>query len=357
MSFTPSYREIRIIVLKEENFTMENSKDNFINEVISSMSVDLNGEDLRKLRNVMFTKLKNKDVTENTTEIVLSEKPKWQYHMDMWLACKKLKNCSSATIDNYRLALSNLFSTLQKDVSNITSNDIRGYMDWYQSGRGKMISASYLNTLHRYYSSFFTWLANEGIINKNPMTSVEYSQEPEIIKEAFSTVELEKIRRICNTPRDIALIEVLFATGARVSEIAKINKGDINFYDKSIVIYGKRKKQRVAYLTDVSIYYIKKYLESRADENEALFVSLRKPYNRIQKNGIESRLHTLGELANVENVHPHRFRRTLATTALAKGIEPYKLQEIMGHDKLETTMIYCNIPQSDIKNSYMKYIS
>lgn len=332
-------------------------KDDFINDIVLSMSSELNGDELRKLRSVLSVKLKNREVTDVHTEITLSDKPKWIYHMDLWLACKKLKNCSDLTINNYRLAVTNLFMSLQKDVENVTTNDIRGYLDWYQSARKKKLSASYINTIHRYLSSFFNWLSNEGIITKNPMFSIEYAQEPEKIRKPFSTVELDKLRRSCKNLRDLALIDVLYATGGRVSEISRINKCDINFYEKSITIYGKRKKQRVVYLTDIACHYLQLYLESRTDDNDALFVSLRKPYNRIKKTGIESRLTTLGEIASVENVHPHRFRRTLATTALSRGMEPYKLRDLMGHNKLETTMIYCKIAQADIKHSYMKIIS
>jgi len=331
-------------------------KDDFINDVVMSMSTELDGEELRKLRNVLCTKLQHRDVTDANTDIVLSDTSKWQYYIDMWLACKKLKNCSPATIDNYRLAVVNLFSSLQKEVDEITSNDIRGYMDWYQTSRGN-VSASYLNTLHRYFSSFFNWLSNEGVINKNPISSVEYAKEPEIIKKPFSSVELEKIKCACKTPRDIALVEVLYATGGRVSEIVGINTKDINFYENSIVIYGKGKKQRTVYLTDVASHYVKKYIKTRNDRNEALFVTLRSPYMRIHKAGIEARLKRIGSCAGVENVHPHRFRRTLATTSLSRGMEPYQLRDIMGHVKLETTMIYCKIAQDDIKHSYMKYIS
>ncbi len=332
-------------------------KDDFINDVILSMSTELGNEELRKLKGVLARKLQDKEITSCCTDLEVVDEPMWRRHIDMWIACKRLKNCSDLTIDGYRLAVTKLFETVRKEVEDITANDIRAYLDWYQSTREKKISASYFNTLRRYYSSFFTWAQNEGIRTSNPIASIERAQMPYVVRKPFSPVELEKIKRACETPRDTALIETLFATGGRVSEIAQINISDINFIEKSLILYGKRKKQREVYLTDVACHYIKEYLKTRTDDNEALFVSLKKPYDRIHKCGIESRIHKIGDMAGVENVHPHRFRRTLATTAISRGMPVYELRDLMGHDKLETTMVYCKIAQGDIKHSYKKLIS
>lgn len=330
------------------------NKDEFINDIILSMSSELSNEDLRKLKNSLSVNLRNKEISDCCTELIVSDVPSWKRPFDLWIACKRLKNCSEETIKNYNLIVGNLLSTLQKDIRDITSNDIRGYIDWYQTTKGKSLSASYVNTLRRYFSSFFTWATNEGLTNSNPISSIEIAQEPYIIRKPFSSVDMEKLKRSCKTARDLALVETLYATGGRVSEVSKMNIAHINFYDNSLVIHGKRNKERVVYLTDLACFYIQEYLKERKDSNEALFVHLKAPFGRLSKSGIEARMRQLGELSEVKNVHPHRFRRTLATTALSRGIEPYKLRDLMGHNKLETTMIYCKIAQADIKHSYMK---
>ena len=236
------------------------------------------------------------------------------------------------------------------------------YLTTYKNIR--KVSNTYLNNIRRVFSSFFGWLNNKGFISNNPAIGLEAIKTEKKIRKGFSDEELDKLKRACNQKRDLALIEFMYSTGVRASELVSLNKGDIDYYRKSAIVYGKGNKEREVYLTPIACSYLKEYLDARKDNNDAndaLFVSSRFPYKRLSVAGVERILKKLGENAGVENVHPHRFRRTMATNILNKGmpIEEVieEVKELLGHSKLDTTMIYCTVNKENVKHTHQRLMS
>lgn len=240
-------------------------------------------------------------------------------------------------------------------IDKITENDLFVYLAKYKKERG--VSNAYLDNIRLVFSSFFGWLNAKGYISKNPTMGLEPIKVEKRIKKPLSDEELEKLRRTCEQERDLALLEFLYSTGVRVSELVALNRQDIDFYGKNVIVYGKGSKERETYLTATSCMHLKAYLDSRQDANEALFVSNKKPYERLTVAGVEGILKKLGKSAGVEKVHPHRFRRTMATNALKKGMPLEEVKELLGHTKLDTTMIYCTVNKENVKHSHQKYMS
>jgi len=244
---------------------------------------------------------------------------------------------------------------LNKPVDEITEADLFLYISAYQKRR--RVSNAYLDNIRLVFSSFFGWLSSKGYISRNPAAGLEPIKTEKRIKKPLSDIELEKLRRKCNIERDLALIEFLYSTGVRMSELVALNRQDIDFNSMDVIVYGKGSKEREAYLTAASCMHLKEYLDSRTDDNEALFVSLKAPHKRLTVAGIEEILRKLGRQTGIEKVHPHRFRRTMATNILNKGMPIEEVKELLGHVKLDTTLIYCQVSKENVKHSHRKYMS
>lgn len=324
-----------------------------VQEVILKMSEDLNDYQLRKLSNVLSICLKDYTFTRNT-EIVCKEETDWEHILKIFIASKGLKNCSHGTRYNYYTCLQRMLGTINKNVKEITTNDLRYYLAMYKETH--KIGESYLDTLRRYASSFFSFCHIEGYIENNPADRLEKVKVPQVIRNAFSQRELVMLKEGTECIRDLALIEVLYSTAGRVGEIVALNKSDINYMTGQVDLYGfKGKAEREVYLTEEAMYYLEKYLATRTDNNEALFVNMKKPYGRMSKNNIELRIRELGQKVGVK-AHPHKFRRTFLSDCSHRGMNLQELQKYAGHVKPETTMMYLDIKNNDIHSSFNKYM-
>lgn len=298
--------------------------------------------------------LQKYEMKELCTDIMDIEKSYLQY-LQLFLIRKKTEGKSVRTLEQYQLHLSKLLQDLNKPLDKITEDDLFLYLARYQKTRN--VSNTYLDNMRLVFSSFFTWCNNKGYISKNPTIGLEPIKSEKKIKKPFSDEELEKLRRACTKERDIALIEFLYSTGVRASELIALNRNDVDFNGKTIIVYGKGNKEREVYLTATACLHLKEYLKTRADDNEALFVTTRKPYNRLTVAGLEHIIKNLGKSAGVEHCHPHRFRRTMATNVLRKGAPLEEVKELLGHTKLDTTMIYCSVNRENVKHTHQRLMS
>lgn len=323
-----------------------------INQVILAMKDDLTTEQLQKLSMVLRLQLER---SHEESESIVPSKDGWASALNLFLAAKKLSNCADSTLKQYDRALRLMFAEINKPLRDIATNDLRYYMALYQDRR--KVSMGYLNTLRLYFNSFFGWCNAEGLIQTNPAARLDKIKTPQTIKRPFMPEELARIRDACKTYRDRALVEVLYATGCRVGEICSINLIDVDFHNREIVVWGQKgKAERRVYLTDTAIYHLKKYLLSRSDEEEPLFVSLRAPYRRMTKEGVEAMLNKIGTATNI-HCHPHKFRRTILTDAAKRGMPIQEIQRIAGHKKIDTTMMYVTVSDTAVKSSYDRYIA
>jgi site-specific recombinase XerD len=329
-------------------------KDEVITKVMMSMADKLTDEQMEQLKTALYMALEEYEVTERTTDVMALDKGYEQY-LKMFLIRKKTEGKSDRTIEQYNLHLSKVLQTLNMPIEKITENDLFCYLARYKKNNN--VSNVYLDNIRLVFSSFFTWLNAKGYIPQNPTMGLEPIKVEKRIKKPLSDEDLEKLRRICERERDLALIEFLYSTGVRVSELTALNRQDIDFYGKTVIVYGKGSKERETYLTATSCLHLKAYLDSRADGNEALFVSAKSPHERITVAGVEKILKKLGEAAGVEKVHPHRFRRTMATNVLRKGMPLEEVKELLGHTKLDTTMIYCTVSKENVKHSHQRLMS
>lgn len=298
--------------------------------------------------------LQKYEMKELCTDIMDIEKSYLQY-LQLFLVRKKTEGKSVRTLEQYQLHLSRLLQDLNKPLDKITEDDLFLYLARYQKERN--ISNTYLDNMRLVFSSFFTWCNNKGYISKNPTIGLEPIKSEKKIKKPFSDEELEKLRRMCTQERDIALIEFLYSTGVRASELIALNQNDVDFARKTVIVLGKGNKEREVYLTASAVLHLKEYLNSRIDNNESLFVTTRKPYNRLTVSGLEHIIKNLGKSAGVEHCHPHRFRRTMATNVLRKGAPLEEVKELLGHTKLDTTMIYCSVNRENVKHTHQRLMS
>lgn len=323
-----------------------------IQNVAMKMSDSLSGEQLEKLVNVISSCIHDYKIIPNT-EIACTE-TNWRKILNFYLASKKLKNCSDGTIANYDICITNMMQTLGKNVQDITTNDLRYYLMQYQATRN--VSQSYLDTLRRYINSFFVFCVKENFITINPAERLDRIKVPQIIRNPFTYDEMEILKESAENLRDIALMEVLYSTAARVGEIVALNRNDIDYNDGHVILYGQKgKAERIVYITPVALYHLKKYLNSRTDDNEALFVTLKEPHNRIGKYGIEDMFRKLSKKTGIR-AHPHKYRRTLLSNGSHRGMSVQELQKYAGHSKIDTTMMYININNDDVRSSFNKHI-
>lgn len=325
-----------------------------IMEVLLKTQSLLNEIQLKELRTILWSVFDGCEVIQEKAELSVLNR-EWDSDLQEYLMSKALEGLSPATIARYRYELRKVLSYINKSVEDITSGDISNYMRIYKTVR--QISNQTLKNVRIVYNGFFTWLRDRNKITNNPMILVEDVKVEKKIKKPFSDEEREMLLRNCETIRDKAMLEFLYSTAVRVSELVALNRNDIKWLSKDLTILGKGNKERIVYLNDRTNMYMREYLESRTDTNPALFVSLRYPHNRLTKGGIEDIIRRIGKRAEVENAHPHRFRRTAATNALNRGMPLQEVSKFMGHSKLETTMIYCTVEQDSVKYHHQKYLS
>ena len=275
-------------------------------------------------------------------------------HIQLFLAAKRVEGCSEKTLRYYDSTLRNVLQTIGKNVLQITTDDLRLYLDAYQSNRAA--SKTTIDNIRRILSSFFAWLEDEDYILKSPVRRIHKVKTCKTVKETYSDEVLEIMRDHCETIRDLALIDLLASTGMRVGELVLLNREDIDFENRECIVLGKGNTQRRVYFDARAKIHLQRYLSSRTDNNPALFVSLQQPHNRLQIRGIENRLHSLGEKLKLCRIHPHKFRRTLATMAIDKGMPIEQVQQLLGHQSVDTTLQYAMVNQANVKQSHKKFI-
>lgn len=288
---------------------------------------------------------------KNDEEIKMREN---SHLVAVFLSAKKIEGCSEKTIHYYQSSIEKLLSSISKEVRDINTNDIRCYLAEQQDKRD--LSKVTIDNLRRIFSSFFSWLEDEDYIAKNPVRRIHKVRTDTLVKEVLSDENIEILRDSCTDIRDIAIIDLLSSTGIRVGELVKMNREDIDFQERQCVVFGKGNKEREVYFNARTKIHLKRYLEERTDNNPALFVSLAKPYSRLSISGVESRLRLLGKRVNIHKLHPHKFRRTLATMAIDKGMPIEQVQKLLGHVKIDTTLHYAMVNQTNVKLAHRKFL-
>jgi site-specific recombinase XerD len=325
-------------------------KKDVIKEIEQKMLNILNNEQMIILDEILNTQFFNKEIIELNSEAVNNKID----YLQLFLVSKKLEGCSERTVNYYESTINNMLIEISKSANQIETEELRDYLVNYQSKN--TCSKVTIDNVRRILSSFFSWLEDENYIIKSPVRRIHKIKTEKIVKETYSDEEIENMRDFCSEIRDLAIIDFLYSTGVRVGELVRLNIDDINFQDRSCVVHGKGNKQREVYFDARTKIHLKTYLKSRNDTNPALFVSLLKPYRRLNISGVEIRLRNIGKLLNINKMHPHKFRRTLATKAIDKGMPIEQVRVLLGHAKIDTTLEYAMVNQNNVKISHKKYI-
>ena len=315
--------------------------------ILNEMSEYLSIAQMKKLQEVMLEAFSGK--IEKQKQISNQE------YLRMFLDAKTIEGCSNRTIQYYCATIEKMLSVMNQPIRKITAEDMRIYLSRYQEWNG--CSKVTVDNVRRNISIFFSWLEEENYILKSPMRRIHKIKTNQQVKEVISDEDIEKLRDHCRCKRDLAMIDLLYSTGIRVGELVNLNISDVDFEARECVVFGKGGKERRVYFDAKSKLHLQKYIESRTDENEALFVSLDAPHNRLKISGVEIRIRMLGRSVNLSKIHPHKFRRTMATRAIDKGMPIEQVQKILGHSQIDTTMQYAMVNQSNVKSSHRKYIS
>ena len=332
---------------------MKDTRNNLIAEISEELCQVTDANEIEKITDILYKHLNNYEIQERTTEVSITDGTPDKM-LRRFIATKRIEGRSEQTLKRYYDLCYMMIHSLNKPIDEITTYDLRYYLSVYKENRN--VSNHTLDGMRRVYRTFFSFLAAEQIISVDPSLGLSKIKYEKTVKEAYSNIDVEKIKRTCKIPRDRALVEILYCTGCRVSEIVQLNRSNVDFASQNMIVLGKGNKQRTVYISDVAMLYLSEYINSRKDTNEALFVGIKSPYKRLSKNAIESRLKTLGRSANVQNVYPHRYRRTLATNLLNRGTSIQDVAQILGHEQISTTQIYYQSNQENVHNSYKKYI-
>ncbi len=328
-------------------------KKQLINQIVQGMLPFLNNAQTAQLQQVLervFCNVEVKDCGCNEMEKqYLNGKL-----TELFLAAKRVEGCSEKSLKYYNSTIEAMLETVGKQVQEIETDDLRSYLTAYQ--QEKKSSRVTIDNIRRILSSFFSWLEDEDYILKSPVRRIHKVKAATTVKETYSDEALEKMRDNCSNLRDLALIDILASTGMRVGELVLLNREDINFTERECVVFGKGDKERIVYFDARTKIHLQNYMESRTDSNPALFVSLKAPYKRLKIGGVEVRLREMGHRLNIPKVHPHKFRRTLATMAIDKGMPVEQLQRLLGHQRIDTTMKYAMVKQSNVKLAHKKFI-
>ncbi len=325
-------------------------KNQLIAEIQRKMLSTLNNEQLMKLTETLEDVLRDVTITADETPHHSEERNA----LEAFISAKRIEGCSEKTLTYYQKTIQSMVDGIGKTPQQITTDDLRKYLTAYQTERKS--SKVTIDNIRRILSSFFSWLEDEDFIIKSPVRRIHKVKTAKIIKDTYTDEALELMRDNCTTARDLAIIDLLASSGMRVGELVTLNIDDINFNERECVVFGKGNKERLVYFDARTKIHLQNYLDSRTDDNPALFVSLKAPFERLMIGGVETRLRELGRRLNLQKVHPHKFRRTLATSAIDKGMPIEQVQQLLGHQKIDTTMHYAMVKQQNVKLAHRKYI-
>ena len=316
-------------------------------KILNEMVEYLNISQMKKLQEVL---LKNFSEQEAKKEDISNEE-----YLILFLDAKKIEGCSERTLQYYQVTIEKLIEWTDTPIRKITTEEIRRYLVEYQQINN--CSKVTVDNVRRNISSFFSWLEEEDYILKSPMRRIHKIKTKQQVKETISDEEIERLRDNCKCVRDLAIIDLLYSTGIRVGELVNLNVSDVDFEARECIVFGKGDKERRVYFDAKAKLHLQDYLQSRTDNDPALFVTLDAPYTRLKISGVEIRLRELGRSLKLEKIHPHKFRRTMATRAIDKGMPIEQVQKILGHSQIDTTMKYAIVNQNNVKNSHQKYIA
>lgn len=325
-------------------------KQKIVAAVVQGMLPYLNNAQTEKLQEVLLHALWDYDISLSDGKTKEQE----QDLLALFLAAKRIEGCSEKSLKYYQATTQAMLDGIGKPIKEIVTEDIRQYLTNYQ--RERHSSRVTIDNIRRILSSFFSWLEDEDYILKSPVRRIHKVKTASNIKETYSDETLELMRDSCSEMRDLAMIDLLASTGMRVGEMVLLNRDDVDFAERECVVFGKGDKERMVYFDARTKLHLQAYLESRSDDNPALIVSLKAPFNRLSIGGVETRLRELGRQLGVHKVHPHKFRRTLATMAIDKGMPIEQLQQLLGHKRIDTTLQYAMVKQSNVKLAHRKYI-
>ena len=329
-------------------------KDKLITKIQAGMAPMLTVAQLEELRRVLTHCLQNVEITEQHAPDV-SENAGNGGLLGVFISAKRIEGCSEKSLKYYEATIRNMLGGVNKPVREIGTDDLRGYLADYQKERGS--SKVTIDNMRRIFSSFFGWLEDEDYILKSPVRRIHKIKTEKTIKDTFSDEGVERLRDACKEIRDLALIDLLASTGMRVGELVRLNREDINFHERECAVFGKGGSERMVYFDARTKIHLLNYFDGRSDGNPALFVSLALPHERMTIGGVETRLREIGRHADLQKVHPHKFRRTLATRAIDRGMPIEQVQCLLGHVKIDTTMHYAMVNQANVKNSHRKFIA
>lgn len=315
--------------------------------ILNEMADYLNIAQMKKLQEVLL-----KNLTNDTPQ---KEQVSNEAYLKMFIDAKRIEGCSDRTLQYYNMTVEHLLATVDVPVRKMTTDEIRSYLADYQQRNN--CSKVTVDNVRRNISSFFSWLEEEDYILKSPMRRIHKIRTKQSVKETISDEMIEKLRDNCKCARDLAMIDLLYSTGIRVGELVRLNISDIDFEERECIVYGKGDKERRVYFDAKAKLHLQNYINSRHDDNPALFTTLDAPYDRLKISGVEIRMRELGRKISVERIHPHKFRRTMATRAIDKGMPIEQVQKILGHSQIDTTMQYAIVNQNNVKSSHRKYIA
>ena len=328
--------------------------EDILNDIVSGIKDVLSDEQMKQVSSSIKDVLAKYEINKRTSNEERREKENTEL-LDTFLSAKKIEGCSDKTIHYYQSSIVKLLKGLSKSIKEICTNDIRRYLAEIQEENN--LSKVTIDNLRRIFSSFFSWLEDEDYIAKSPVRRIHKVRTDTLVKEVLSDENIETLRDSCNELRDLAMIDLLLSTGVRVGELVKMNRADIDFQERQCKVFGKGNKEREVYFNARTKIHLQRYLEGRTDDNPALFVTLSKPHTRLTISGVEVRLRKMGKDVHIDKVHPHKFRRTLATMAIDRGMPIEQVQKLLGHVRIDTTLHYAMVNQQNVKIAHRKFIN
>lgn len=328
-------------------------KENIIQAVVTAMQRDLDCRQIARLKAVLIAELQDVEVIEHK-ETEQQRKEGNNDLLNAFISAKKIEGCSDRTLAYYRNTIERFFQSNDTAVCHVTTSDIRQHLSQYQEKNQS--SKVTIDNMRRIFSSFFAWLEDEDYIAKSPVRRIHKVKTDSLVKEVLTDEQLEQLRDNCTNKRDLAIIDILASTGIRVGELVKLNRSDIDFHERQCIVFGKGNKERMVYFNARTKLHLQQYIDGRTDDNPALFVSLSSPHNRLTISGVEVCIRKMGKRLDIPKVHPHKFRRTLATMAIDKGMPIEQVQRLLGHVRIDTTLHYAIVNQNNVKIAHKKYL-
>ena len=329
-------------------------KENIIRAIVAAMQRDLDCRQIARLKAVLIKELQEVEISERNCDSI-KRKEDTEDLLSAFISAKKIEGCSIKTLIYYRNTIERMLDIVDVAIHHITTSDIRQYLAMYQEKHKS--SKVTIDNMRRIFSSFFAWLEDEDFIAKSPVRRIHKVKTDSLVKEVLSDEQLEQLRDNCTNKRDLAIIDILASTGIRVGELVKLNRADIDFHERQCIVFGKGNKERIVYFNARTKLHLQQYLNERTDANPALFVSLSAPHNRLTIGGVEVSIRKLGRRLDIPKVHPHKFRRTLATMAIDKGMPIEQVQRLLGHVRIDTTLHYAIVNQNNVKIAHKRYLS